>query len=177
MLRIHGIWYYFEYHILGILTQWNKIWNKSMYVFFFRIQILSCVFLRVMMHFLWWWNLLLSTNWAILHLHPTPKHLNLLSKAFFVVVVLCFLVKLRITHRSIETSIFWIWFNIFYSQFCDYFAILLSLMPDNFTRQGENAATQWVNLTIMLHYTQMAKCTWLTPDDRQVYSSRGSLVH
>ena len=28
-------------------------------------------------------------------------------------------------------------------------------MPDNFTRQEENAATQWVNLTIMLHYAQM----------------------
>jgi hypothetical protein len=26
-----------------------------------------------------------------------------------------------------------------------YFVILLYLMPDDFTRQGESAATQWVN--------------------------------
>ena len=26
-----------------------------------------------------------------------------------------------------------------------HFIILLSLMPDDFTRQGESAATQWVN--------------------------------
>jgi hypothetical protein len=26
-----------------------------------------------------------------------------------------------------------------------YFIILLCLMPDDFTRQGESAATQWVN--------------------------------
>jgi hypothetical protein len=29
-----------------------------------------------------------------------------------------------------------------------YFIILLCLMPDDFTRQGESAATQWVNQTI-----------------------------
>ena len=33
--------------------------------------------------------------------------------------------------------------------------ILLCLMPDNFTRQGESTATQWVNQTICL-------CTLLT---------------
>ena len=29
-----------------------------------------------------------------------------------------------------------------------YFIILLCLMPEDFTCQGENAATQWVNQTI-----------------------------
>ena len=29
-----------------------------------------------------------------------------------------------------------------------YFVILLCLMPDDFTRQGENAATQWVNIVL-----------------------------
>ena len=29
-----------------------------------------------------------------------------------------------------------------------YFIILLCLMPDDFTHQGESAATQWVNQTI-----------------------------
>jgi hypothetical protein len=28
-----------------------------------------------------------------------------------------------------------------------YFIILLYLTPDDFTRQGESAATQWVNIT------------------------------
>jgi hypothetical protein len=32
-----------------------------------------------------------------------------------------------------------------------YFIILLCLMPDNFTRQGESAATQWVNQTLPMH--------------------------
>jgi hypothetical protein len=36
-----------------------------------------------------------------------------------------------------------------------YFIILLCLMPDDFTRQGESAATEWVNQTICL-------CTLLT---------------
>jgi hypothetical protein len=30
---------------------------------------------------------------------------------------------------------------------CTYFIILLCLMPDDFTHQGESAATQWVNLS------------------------------
>ena len=29
-----------------------------------------------------------------------------------------------------------------------YFIILLFLMPDDFTHQGESAATQWINQTI-----------------------------
>jgi hypothetical protein len=31
-----------------------------------------------------------------------------------------------------------------------YFIILLCLMPDNFTRQGESAATQWVNIWLIM---------------------------
>ena len=32
-----------------------------------------------------------------------------------------------------------------------YFIILLCLTPDDFTCQGESAATQWVNQTISAH--------------------------
>jgi hypothetical protein len=32
--------------------------------------------------------------------------------------------------------------------YAPYFVILLCLMPDNFTHQGESAATQWVNLLL-----------------------------
>jgi hypothetical protein len=36
------------------------------------------------------------------------------------------------------------WIEIGYSPDAPYFIILLCLTPDNFTRQGESAATQWV---------------------------------
>ena len=55
-----------------------------------------------------------------------------------------------------------------------YFIILLCLMPDNFTCQGESAATQWVNLTICPYNPvtplsgNLPRCTLLLslmPDD------------
>ena len=33
-----------------------------------------------------------------------------------------------------------------------YFIISLCLMPDNFTRQGENAATQWINIQMFISW-------------------------
>ena len=42
-----------------------------------------------------------------------------------------------------------------------YYNILLCLMPDNFTRQVESAATQWVQLHCTLLYMLVLLC--LTP--------------
>jgi hypothetical protein len=46
-----------------------------------------------------------------------------------------------------------------------YFIILLCLMPDDFTHQGESAATQWVNITILcvqtFIVTKIMKSSWL----------------
>jgi hypothetical protein len=67
-----------------------------------------------------------------------------------------------------------------------YFSILVCLMPDNFTRQVESAATQWVNqtncpwilltLSVAMHpdAPYISILLSLTPDD---FTSSGECCH
>jgi hypothetical protein len=68
-----------------------------------------------------------------------------------------------------------------------YFSILLCLTPDDFTRQVESAATQWVNQTLPMHplkplsgnapYFRILIYSWILIYARRFYLSSGECCH